>query len=341
MTAKRDMKAFHKEALDEIFGRTKPTKKDKTTKGKKVVSEKYITSVDSILEKGFAKKASKHSEAAATIRAILSNAEPSDIILKTPGSLEIMSITKAFKKFPKSHLPKEIKTPHLLSKYLQEQDLTNGNVSMIHPTKLTEDHYEPKTEASFQFPKTKRREPPKNKLIKPAVNALDVDKDNLIKSPNSLKEIIKTGKREQAKIKARSNLIKEVIDKSKNRPNGKNYLKIDRNGKYSYEQPKDIKNDIGISSRAIAPAFKKSPVKEVKGALFISLNTINGGEKALKQELENYIGLNISNNNIHELQNDDTQWDDTKKDIDFTSAAAEPESEPEPETGNDDFIDFM
>jgi hypothetical protein len=98
-----------------------------------------------------------------------------------------------------------------------------------------------------------------------------VDKDNEIK-------------------KARSAMIKELVRKSdSDRPHGKNYLLVDKNGKASFRQPKELKAATGITGN-FASAFTNSPVKKTKdGQLLISLPKLRGGVAKLEEELDGFI----------------------------------------------------
>lgn len=132
------------------------------------------------LEKGVARE----KQASAVIDTLKSNADKNDVVIKTPGHMEIISLDKAFTKF-RQHLPEDIDTPYKMKNYLKTEDLSNGKVSIIDIKQLNNSHYEPKNADSFKFVKTPKRAGKRVKSIEPLQKSFDVDKDNEIKKARS------------------------------------------------------------------------------------------------------------------------------------------------------------
>lgn len=296
----RDMKAFRQDALDQIFGRIPnkaPSKQisktpSKKTKDKSKSKSKSKKETGYLAEPSLEKGAAREKEAKAVINTLKGNADKNDVVIKTPGNFEIMSLDKAFTNF-RQHLPKDIDTAHKMKMYLKDDDLSNGNVSIIGVGKLNERHYEPKSESSFKFPKTPKRSPKKAKPIAPLQKAYDADKDDEIK-------------------KARSKVIHDIVEGAEKRPQGKNYMLIEKNGKMSYKQPNELLAETGISKKGFASAFTSSPIKNTKnGHLIISVPKVKGGAPALEQALDEYLDYDITNSDsdisdahIQKLQNE-------------------------------------
>jgi hypothetical protein len=236
------------------------------------------------------------------------NADKNDVILKTPGNLEIMSLQKAYEKF-RHQLPENLNTPHKLKMYLKKDDATNGTISLIDATNLGEKHYEEKTKGSYKFPKTLKRNTNKAKALgAPLARGYDVDKDNEIKKADDMKKaenIKKSNEAKQAKIDkelklARTNRIEDILKTTAVRSESQNYLFVKKNGEVSLTQPKDFVDLLGIPKNKIAASFGSNPFKKMDdGRILVHMGSKHYNGQRLINELDSFLDKDITTHNVN------------------------------------------
>ena len=149
---KKQIKRMHEDALDSLLDsrKSKPKTKTKKKKKKEIINHDYPE-----LSQGV----SKMKRVNKVIEQVLHNAEENDVILATPDSLEAMSYSKAFKKFPKALLPPEANTESKFKAYIQSGERLDNKqgIKLIGKKDFKKQDYIHGSKMSFE--KTPRREP--------------------------------------------------------------------------------------------------------------------------------------------------------------------------------------
>jgi hypothetical protein len=334
-----ELKKLHKKHMDELMGRSKPSKKlPKKTEKKppkkppkkteKKPSKKPPKKTEKKASKQPPKKTekktekqpkrrrgpsvnmtialgqgiAKHNTAKAVVKQMKNGAQPNDVIIKTAGGLTPMPLGMAWREYQTSIEGFGIKSQHQFKQALLDGPIGNDKVEIILALNLSESDYKDvETKRIQNGGEMMFALPPRRAKSAPRPRG----------RPLTRTFDIDDDAEHEPKV-SKSDKIKAI---TKIQPDGQNnYLKIDKKGNTKHVRASDVSLLTGINNKKVSAAMKRSPIKKLPdGLLLISLKNYNLPE--FENKLEEFLSNDesddesddedMSNANIEAMQNEE------------------------------------
>lgn len=273
MTSKIDMKALHKDSMDQIMKRGKYSSVKKTSKSK--VKPKKTTDLLKTYDPTKALKAgiNKKKISKAVVKQVKEDTHVNDVIVKTPGRLMTTTAEKAFKLVPEEiKLSEGIESIFKFKKAILNGRIKAGMLEVMSRSSLNTNDYEEAADEArvvgeIGFKKPSKRSPNKQKAIevKPS-EGYDLSRDD---ENNKKKDTVKVK-------------INEII---KQPGHNKNYIMVSKTGNVSNVGPKKFEYMLAKRGNLKEKFGNNKVIPTSDGGYVISITY--GG--AMKDELYNVI----------------------------------------------------
>ena len=327
-----EIKAMHKKALALLMNREPKKNEKKVNNSKKGRIKKSVDFGGKALEIGF----DKLDKSKSVVKQLKNSIHKDDIIVKTAGTIMILSPSQVWNKFETSLSQAGITSQYKLRQALSEGSIENDVVELKWGSKLTPSDYTdveikrtknggslsfelpPRRAASIEPRGRGRARSGAKQRSKSSHASYDIDEDDETQKPDN-------------KAKNRGKKIDYIANQHPKKNNA--YLQITTKGEVIHTKPAKFKTLMtAIQAKDVSSKMKSDPIQTLKnGDIIVSINHMK--KRDLKAKLEGFLDdINFEDEDENELQNNHVDQFQNEK------AAEEDEGIVNPLRDEDNFI---